>query len=249
MIRRAGAALAEMDAAHQEVMLGVSGIGGRVNIGTVLTPSCGLVPDAVKLLKSRHSQVQLAIAVDTSKVLIERLRSGELDIVVGRILDPSLAAELNFEPLAEEPHHLIVRAGHPWAARNELTLPELAEGQWILPPPGMMRDRLTALFISHGLREPVDTIETMSLSTIPRLLMDSDRVVPLPEETVRPYLDAGRLIVIPVELGLRLDCYGIVTRRNHHLAPAAEAMLQALRECGGEIAGANAASARGKRGV
>jgi DNA-binding transcriptional LysR family regulator len=215
----------------------------------VLTPSCGLVPDAVRLLKSRHAQVQLAIAVETSKVLIERLRSGELDIVIGRILDPSLAAELNFEPVSDEPHHLIVRAGHPWAARSELTLAELAEGQWILPPAGMLRDRLTALFISHGLREPVDTIETMSLSTIPRLLLDSDRVVTLPEELVRPYLESGRLAVIPVELGLSLDCYGIVTRRNHHLAPAAEAMLQALRESGKEAAVAYAATAQVRRAV
>ena len=230
MIRRAGAALAEMEAAHQEVVLGAAGIGGRVTLGTVMTPSTGLVPAAVQLLKERHAQVQVAISVDTSKVLVERLRSGDIDIVIGRILDPALVQELNFEPLAEEVHRLVVRAGHPWLNRTELPVEELAAAPWILPPPGMLRDRLTAMFISHGVREPVDSIETMALSMIPLLLMGSDRVVALPEELVLPYLEFGTLAVLPVGLDIRLDCYGIVTRRQHHLAPAADAMVQALRE-------------------
>lgn len=230
MIRRAGAALAEMEAAHQEVVLGAAGVGGRVTLGTVMTPSTGLVPAAVQLLKERHAQVQVSISVDTSKVLVEKLRSGETDIVIGRILDPALAQELNFEPLAEEVHRLVVRAGHPWLSRTELAVEELAAAPWILPPPGMLRDRLTAMFISHGVREPVDSIETMALSVIPLLLMGSDRVVALPEELVLPYLEFGTLAVLPVGLDIRLDCYGIVTRRQHHLAPAAEAMVQALRE-------------------
>jgi DNA-binding transcriptional LysR family regulator len=237
MIRRAGAALAEMDAAHQEVTQGLFGIGGRVHVGCVLTPSSQLVPAAIGLLKERHANVQLSITVDTSKSLIEALRAGEMDIVVGRIPDPGLASEFNFEPLHDEPHHLIVRAGHPWASRHNLSVHELAAGQWILPPQGMLRDRLTAMFITHGAPEPVDTIETMSLSVIPGLLLGSERVVALPADLVRLYLDSGRLAQVPIDLDLRLDCYGIVTRRKHHLAPAAEALLCALREVG---LGANA---------
>src|SRR5205823_2778842 len=116
------------------------------------------------------------VRVDTSKPLIELMRSGELDIVVGRILESRLAAELNFEPLSDEPHSLIVRAGHPWAERSDLTLGELNKAQWILPPPGMLRDRIAALFIGKGLDQPSDTIETASLSAIPPLVMGSDMV-------------------------------------------------------------------------
>ena len=39
LIRRAGAALAEMDAAHQEIMQGLAGVDGRVCVGSVLTPA------------------------------------------------------------------------------------------------------------------------------------------------------------------------------------------------------------------
>lgn len=231
LIRRAGAALAEMDAAHQEVMELLAGLSGKVAVGSVLTPSVGLLPDAVKLLKARHAKVRVAIAVDTSKLLTERLRAGEFDIVIGRILDSEAAAELHFEPLTDEPHSLIAGAGHPLAGRTDLTLEELAQEPWIVPPAGsILRDKLTALFLSRGLEPPADTVESLALPVIVNLLAGSRMVVALPEELVRPYLAMGLVTILPYELGLKMDLYGIVTRRQHRLSPGAEAMLATLRE-------------------
>ncbi len=231
LIRRAGAALAEMDAAHQEVMELMSGLRGRVEVGAVLTPSTSLLPEAVNLLKSRHARVNVSIAVDTSKILVQRLRAGTLDLVVGRILDTEAAAELNFEPITDEPHSLIARSGHPLASRDGLQLDELSRQGWILPPSGsILRDRLTAMFLAQGLEPPVETVETLALPVIAHLLTGSDMVVALPLELVQPYLQTGLLTVLPFDLGVRMDMYGIITRRNHQLSPGADAMLATLRE-------------------
>ncbi|MFZ6712365.1 LysR substrate-binding domain-containing protein [Undibacterium sp. TC9W] len=231
MIRRAGAALAEMNAAHQEVMELLSGLSGFVSIGSVMTPSMNLIPQAVSLLKSRHKRLHVAIQVDTSKILIQRLRAGELDMVIGRILDSESAAELNFEPLTDEPHSLIARGKHALAQRKKLTLNDLAKEAWILPPNGsILRDRLTSLFLSHGLDQPVETVETLSLTVITSLLMATEMVAALPEDLIRTYLDAELLTVLPFDLGLRMDAYGIVTRKQHRLSPGAQAMLDILRE-------------------
>ncbi len=231
LIRRAGAALAEMDAAHQEVMELQSGLRGRVDIGCVLTPSASLVPQAVNLLKLRQPRVLVSITVDTSTLLVQRLRAGELDMVIGRILDTDAAGELAFEPITDEPHSLIVRAGHPLVARDDLTLAEVGQQGWILPPTGsILRDRLTALFLSQGLEPPSKTIETLALPVIANLLVGSDMVVALPQELVAPYLQTGLLVTLPIELGLRMDVYGIITRRQHQLSPGAEALLLASRE-------------------
>jgi DNA-binding transcriptional LysR family regulator len=231
MIRRAGAALAEMDAAHQEIMELRSGLSGRVAVGTVMTPATTLLPAAIKLLKTNHARVHVAISVDTSKPLIERLRAGALDLVIGRILDTDSAAELNFEPITDEPHSVIARAGHPLAQRTNLCLEELAREGWILPTGGsILRDRLTALFLSHGLDQPAESVEAVALPVITNLLVGSDMVVALPQELVRPYLDAGLLTVLPCELGLRMDMYGIITRKQHQLSPGAAALLGTLRQ-------------------
>lgn len=230
MMRRAGAALAEMDAAYQEVMELLSGMSGSINIGTVLTPSVVLVPLAVNRLKARHARLHVAVSVDTSKALVERLRTGDLDLVIGRILDSALVAELNFEPITDEPHSLIVRSGHPLLGKAELGLAELEQYGWIVPPYGsIMRDRLTALFLSHGLEPPAETVESSSLPVIANLLVGSDMVAPLPEELAQPYVQTGMLAVLPFELGVRMDMYGIITRRNHRFSPGVQVMLDELR--------------------
>jgi DNA-binding transcriptional LysR family regulator len=231
LIRRAGTALSEMDAAYQEVMELMSGLSGAVTIGSVITPSSRLIPEAVKLLKATHPRVHVVISVETSRLLIERLRAGELDMAIARILDTASAHELDFEPLTDEPHSLIARTGHPLAERSDLTLEEVAQEAWILPPSGsILRDRLTALFISQGLDQPKETVETLSLQVIANLLINSDMVVALPRESVQSYLDMGVLTTLPFELGLSMDCYGIVTRKNHQLSPSATTLLAMLRQ-------------------
>ena len=38
------------------------------------------------------------------------------------------------------------------------------------------------------------------------------------------------LVVLPFDMGLRMDMYGIITRQRHRLSPGAETMLGALRD-------------------
>jgi DNA-binding transcriptional LysR family regulator len=231
LIRRAGAALAEMDAAYQEVTELMSGLRGRVAVGAILTPSTTLVPAAVTRLRRQHARLNVSIEVDSSKQLVERLRAGELDIVLGRVVDPDSAAELHFEAITDEPHGLIVRPDHPLLATRALALPALAQQGWIVPPAGsIVRDRIAALFLAQGLEQPEETVSTAALPVVTTLLMGSDMVAPMSLELVKPYLDSGLLAVLPFDLNLRMDMYGIVTRRHHQLSPAAEAMLGALRE-------------------
>lgn len=231
MIRRARAALAEMNLAHQEVTNLMSGLDGRVAVGTVLTPATNLLPTAVLRLKNTCPKLHVAIEVDASKALLERLRSGQLEMMVGRILDPEASGELNFEPLSDEPHCIFARAGHPLQGKGPLRLDDLAKAGWILPAQGsILRDRLTTLFLSAGLQLPEQTIETTSLPMIMQLLARSDMVVALPRAVVRTEVENRQLAALPIELELRLDPYGIVTRRHHALSPAGLALLQSLRD-------------------
>jgi DNA-binding transcriptional LysR family regulator len=73
-------------------------------------------------------------------------------------------------------------------------------------------------------------------------LNSSDMVAPMSVELVQPWIDSGLLTALPFDLQLRMDIYGIITRRQHQLTPAAQAMLAALREVvGAGLCGASAA--------
>ncbi|MBI3711956.1 MAG: LysR family transcriptional regulator [Burkholderiales bacterium] len=231
MIRRAGTALAEMNTAHQEVMELFSGLRGQVAIGSVMTPSTSLVPRAVQRFKEHHPLVNVSIQVESSTQLLQQLRAGQLDMMIGRLISGNdTFSELKFETLQDEPHKLIVRADHPLSRRHDLRLDELAQAAWILPASGsILRDRLSALFLSQGVDLPANAIETSAIPVITSLLLSSDVIIALPPETVQHYLDAGALVELDVDLGLRMDAYGIITRKQHRLSPGAQAMLDVLR--------------------
>lgn len=231
LIRRAGVALAEMDAAHLEISQLMSGVGGKVAIGSVLAPAAGVLAKAIGLFKTRFRQANVVVDLSTSKSMVERLLDGQLDIVLGRILDSEDIPLLNFEPINDEIHSVIVRPDHPLLARTDLTLAELAQQSWIVPPAGsILRDRLTSLFLSEGMDPPVETVETLDVPLVVSLLTGTDMVVALPEAMVQSYLDNGKLAVLPFDLGLRMDVYGIITRKSHLLSPGADGMLAAIRE-------------------
>ncbi|PRC93399.1 LysR family transcriptional regulator [Solimicrobium silvestre] len=228
MIRRAEAALNEMTVAQQEIDERRSGLCGRVALGTVLAPSISVVPRAIQILKQRYARINVSVTVDTSVQLLQKLRSAELDLVIGHQLNPD--EEFTFEAIRDEPHSLFVRAGHPWLTHTDLSLKSLLEGSWILPSPGsILRARLTNLFLAQGLDCPSGTVETEDISLISVLLADSNMIVALPREAMRVYLDAGLLDELPFQLGIGLEAYGFMMRSRCRLSLSAELMLDALR--------------------
>lgn len=231
LVRRARAMLSELNLAQEEIAALKRGLSGQVSIGTVISPGTNLIPMAIKLVKERRPSLLVSVEVNYSKQLIKKLLSADVDIVLGRILDPQGAEELAFEPLSDERHAVIARADHPLAGRRNLTLEEIRDQTWILPEPGSMaRDRLVSVFIERGLAMPTSVVETTSLPVITGLLSKSDMIATFPACAVEPYRKAGIVTVLIEDIGVNIGPFGIVTRRARQLSPGAQAMLDALRE-------------------
>ena len=230
LVRHARAILAEIDQVHEEIASLKSGLSGQASVGTVVTPGTNLVPLAVGLLKKKHPGLLVSIELDHSRPLIEGLLGGQIDMVVARLLDSRGAGELHFEPLGDESHAVIAGGEHPLAGTRSIRLQDLLGQAWILPPPGsVLRDRLAAVFLQHGLPMPANVVQTQSLPAIVGLLRSTNAVVPLPRETVQPLCDSGFLSVLIDNLGVTMTPFGIITRRKHDLSPGAQALLAAIR--------------------
>ena len=237
LIRHARLAVSALGLAREEIAALKSGLSGKTAIGAIVNPGTTLVPAAIRVMKQRYPGVLVSVELDPSRQLVERLLQGHLDLVVARVLDPTLADELVYEPLAaEEPHAIIASAKHPLAARKGLQLEDLIEQPWILPPPGsLVRERLIALCAQRGWSLPTNIVEADALPVITSLLQQSEMVVALPEEVVLPYCDAGILSVLIRNLPLGVGAFGLITRRNRPLSPGAQLMLNTLREIAGHV--------------
>ncbi|MFC3550526.1 LysR substrate-binding domain-containing protein [Lysobacter cavernae] len=236
LIRRARAALSEIGRAHEEITALRSGRMGQAAIGTVVNPGTNLVPQAIASIKREFPDIMVSVEMDYSRPLVAKLLDGQLDIVIGRILGPEGIDTLEFEPLADEPHAVIARAGHPLTRQPTLGHAQLADYGWILPPPGsVLRGKLDAMFLERSLAPPRNVVETTSLPVTTNLLQNSDLLTALPADAVAPYCRAGLLAVLPVELGVGMEYFGIIRRRDHPLSPGAERVLEALRETAREL--------------
>ena len=238
LVRHARAALSELGLARKEIAALRSGLLGKAAIGMVPDPKNALLAMAVAQVKQRHPGVVVSIEVDGCGQLVHKLRQGELDIVVGRVLDTARADDLVYEPLvANELYAVIAGAQHPLAGRKALQLANVVEQPWIVPPTGsLMRDKLDALFVQNGLPLPANTVETVSLPVIVTLLQGSNMVAAVPEGTVQSSC-GGDVTTLIRNVPLDAGSFGLVTRRDHQLAPGAQLMLKTLRELARPLAG------------
>jgi DNA-binding transcriptional LysR family regulator len=231
LVRHARLALSEIGLARDEITAVRSGLSGRAAIGAVLSPGVNLVPLAVAQMKLRCPGIVVHVEIDSSRKLVEKLLQGELDMVVGRLLDTARSNELSYELLkTDEPHAVISSSQHPLAGRKDLQLEDLIAQPWIFPPEGsLLREKLAAMFMQHGLPLP-SIVETLSIPVITSLLQHSNMLAALPEEAVQSACKAGILTVLLRKLPVNMGAFGIIVRRQNECSPAAQLMLKRLRE-------------------
>ena len=230
MIRHARMALASLSQAHDEIEALKAGRYGQVSVGAITAPGLNLLPTAVAQVKRLQPSLRVQLAIETSDVLMERLAQGKLDMVVGRLFERHDKTDLRYEALVEEPVSAVARPGHPLLAMPLLTLRDIVGAGWIVPPPGsVLRHRFELMFQEEGLDAPTDLIETTALLFVTKMLQGSDALAVIATEVARYYARFGMVAILPIALPCKMDAFGLITRSDRLLSPAAKVMLRELK--------------------
>jgi len=230
MIRHARMALASLSQAHDEIEALKSGRYGQVSVGAITAPGLNLLPAAVAQVKQQHPSLRIQLAIETSDVLMERLAQGKVDMVVGRLFERHDKTDLRYEALVEEPVSAIVRPGHPLLGTPRLTLRDIVGCGWLVPPAGsVLRHRFELMFQEEGLEAPVNLIETTALLFVTKMLQQSDLLAVIATDVARYYAQHGMVALLPIALRCKMDAFGLITRTDRLLSPAAKVMLRALK--------------------
>ena len=238
MIRHARMALASLSQAHEEIDALKAGRFGSVSIGTITAPAITLLPEAVSRVKAAHPSLRVGLQIETSDVLIDRLAQGKLDMVVGRLFARHDKSDLRYEALVEEPIAAVVRPGHPLMEHTSMKLADLSAHGWIVPSPGsVLRHRFELMFQEEGLPAPNDLIETTALLFMTKMLEQSDLIGAVASDVALYYQEHGLVHILPVELPCKMDAFGLITRTDRLLAPAAQVMLRAIKTVAQDVYG------------
>lgn len=206
-----------------------------IAVGAMPLSRARVLPAAVTRFLRRHPQVKLSIIEGSRAELVEPLRSGTLDLMVGALRQPMLEADLAQRALFEDLPAVFGRKGHPLTGTRPGPA-KLARYPWSVPPRGApLRDSWERFFADAGLALPAVPIESGSVMMIRQILIDSDFLTMLSPDQVAVELEAGwleQLVPLPADLGRTI---GITTRSSWRPTEVQREFLDDLETVANEI--------------
>jgi DNA-binding transcriptional LysR family regulator len=194
-----------------------------------LARSC-VVPAAALEFSASYPGHQVAILEGAYDVLLEALRRGRADLLVGALRQPLPQSDVVQQHLFDDTLAIIVRTGHPLNGGVAPVAGELARYPWIVPRQGSpLRRQFEQLFQSARVALPGVSIECNSLVAARELLLDSDFITLLSARQVRREVEAGMLVAMPHPDGRVTRPIGLTLRRDWRPTAAQQALVQVLR--------------------
>ena len=201
-----------------------------VRIGALPTAALGILPTVIGQFHKQQKDITLQVATMNNTLLLAGLKSGGIDIGIGRMSDPELMSGLHYELLFLESLKLVVRPGHP-LLQETVTLSRVMEWPVVVSPKGTVpRQNAEALLQSQGCKMPAGCIETLSASLSRQLTVDFDYVWFVPSGAVKDDLRRGVLTALPIATQGAGEPIGILTRVDATLTPGTQTLLCAIRK-------------------
>ncbi|MBR0557559.1 pca operon transcription factor PcaQ [Ciceribacter sp. L1K23] len=230
-LRHAGECVAAVQRGIDSIAEVQKSEGPPIRIGSLPTASTTFLPDAVSDFLRQQTGSQVTIVSGDNKVLLDALRLGELDLVVGRLGAPERMTGLFFEPLYSEEVVIVTRPSHPLAARRNFTLNELANYVVLMPIAGsVIRPFVDRLLLTNGIPDLPNTIETVSDSFGRAYTMRHDAVWIISRGAVVNDLAGGGLAELPVDMKETRGAVGLTTQATSEPSAALSLMKQVIRE-------------------
>ncbi len=202
----------------------------HVRVGALPTVAPALLPQAIETFRAMRPHATVTVNVSANLPLLEELKTGRLDFIIGRMADPQAMVGLSFDLMFVEPLAVVVRKGHPLLGQSVPGLAQILAYPLIVATPGTVpRHRAESFLSAHGARLPDGYVETLSVSLGRLMTLASDAVWIIPLGAVADDLKRGDLIRLDLDTAGTEEPVGLIRRSQHPLTPAAADMEQAIR--------------------
>jgi LysR family pca operon transcriptional activator len=207
------------------------GAGPLVRIGALPTVSARIMPSAVAALTRESPAPRLRLVTGENTVLLDQLRSGGLDMVVGRLAEPEQMTGFFFEHLYSEQVVFVVRPGHPLLAPGGVLPGGLRDYPALMPPQGsVIRPFVDRFLLTRGMPRPRTVIETVSESFGRAFVRAEDAVWVISEGVVAHDLAGGLLAALPLDTADTRGPVGLTMRTDTRSQPGLERIMAAIRD-------------------
>jgi DNA-binding transcriptional LysR family regulator len=229
---RAARILRELDETAEDIAAVAAGRQGRVRVGAVTAPALDLLLPALRTLRLTHPGVSTDVTVAPSALLCQELKSGRLDLALGRLADPGDARLLDLAPMGTEPVALVTRRDHPLAGHGRIGAADLRRFDWVLPDlVSPLGAAVVAAFAAQGAAMPRQYLTTASFLLTLTLIRQTNAIAPLARAVAMAFAGGpdGPLVILDTVLAIDAGPFGLLTRRGETLSPAARELATRIR--------------------
>ncbi|WP_026622901.1 LysR family transcriptional regulator, pca operon transcriptional activator (plasmid) [Ensifer sp. WSM1721] len=230
-LRHAGAALTALRQGLDSVSQERSGDGPPLRIGALPTVSTRIMPGAIALFLKEKTGARVKIVTGENAVLLEQLRVGDLDLVVGRLAAPDRMTGFSFEHLYSEQVVFAVRAGHPLLSGKQSVFAHLGDYPVLMPTrASIIRPFVERFLITNGIAGLPNQIETVSDSFGRAFVRSSDAIWIISSGVVATDIEDGLFSTLPLDTSETKGPVGLTMRTDAIPSLPLSILMQTIRE-------------------
>jgi LysR family pca operon transcriptional activator len=235
-LRHAGAALTALRQGLDSVSQERFGEAPPIRIGALPTVSTRIMPRAVELFLKENTWSRIKMVTGENAVLLEQLRIGDLDLVVGRLSSPDKMTGFSFEHLYSEQVVFAVRADHPLLKTKQSLFANLGNYTVLMPTrASIIRPFVESFLIANGVASLPNQIETVSDSFGRAFVRTSDAIWIISAGVVATDIADGLLGILPIDTSETRGPVGLTMRTDAIASLPLSILVQTIREASKEI--------------
>ncbi len=204
-------------------------LAGSLHIGLIPTIGPYLLPHVMAALRRALPELKIWLHEYQTAVLLERLRQGELDVLVLAL--PVETGDLVVHDLYREPFRLAVERNDPLSRQAAVTLGDIQDANLLLLEEGhCLRDHVLDVCLAAGAGRKTD-FHASSLETLRHMVGEGMGMTLMPELAVPEKVRRNELIrYVPFVEPKPTRRVAMVWRKNSHRQQAFEAVANTIRE-------------------
>ena len=202
---------------------------GEVKLGIGPLEGITVADSAIDRLLTKRPNAEISIVENDFDILSTKLLSGEIDIMLGPSQNEKTPG-LNSETISKTQLVFAVRAEHPLARIDHISLETISKADWILPAPRARAYSLfNNIFIKQGFVPPKGPITMAPRPGAIALLKRRDLICMVHPKIIKRELDEGSIRVLPIDIKTLVLPLVLTTREFDKLGPACRDMISEIR--------------------
>ncbi|MFS1905832.1 LysR family transcriptional regulator [Vibrio lentus] len=243
-ISKAGSALVmSSKLAFVEIKQGIEEVGllsnrhnSVIRVGCLPLARTCLLPNTINEFSRKFPDCQIHVIDGPYQDLLNHLRHGDLDILIGALRFPSPSTDIRQETLFQSYNKILSRNDHPLSLKEQITLDDLQGSSWVVSnvnTPG--RRMFEDIFTSQERDVPTRIVEASSQMLVRELLLGSDRLTILSQHQITRELEEGHFTILPFDCKKQSRPIGLTMRKNWFATSVQNHFLTLLREKGVQL--------------